>query len=153
MKKQNTPKRIFEVMARLDKTFKPKMNEEFVGIGAEGQNLNTTPIQQAGMKPEVNEAPRPLSQIAREIRSNWNRQTSGTDLYFGAEPYLEAMESLNSINDMYGMDSAKSVVLYFLANAQTWRGETAKRIKAELKGLAGLRESIFDDKDDDINVQ
>jgi hypothetical protein len=43
---------------------------------------------------------------------------------------LDAMASLNSINDNYGWDSAKSIVLYFLGNASTWRGETAKRIKA-----------------------
>jgi hypothetical protein len=42
---------------------------------------------------------------------------------------------LDSITDNYGADSAKSVVLYFLSNANTWRGEHAKRIKAELKGM------------------
>jgi hypothetical protein len=31
------------------------------------------------------------------------------------------------------------MVLYFLANATTWRGEDAKRIKAELKKLAGVK--------------
>ena len=45
------------------------------------------------------------------------------------------MGDLNSINDAYYMDSARSVVLYFLANAGTWRGDDAKRIKAELKAL------------------
>jgi len=73
---------------------------------------------------------RPLSVIAREIRADWQKP------YFGAVPYLQAMRSLNSISDRYFEDSAQSVVLYFLANAQTWRGETAKRIKAELKAMA-----------------
>ncbi len=76
---------------------------------------------------------RPLYEIAMEIRKDWK------NVYFGAVPYLEAMSSLNSINDMYGMDSAKSIVLYFLSNASTWRGETAKRIKAELKKMAGVK--------------
>jgi hypothetical protein len=64
--------------------------------------------------------------IAAEIWHDWTRP------YFGAIPYLEAMSTLHTMTDSYGCDSAKSVVLYFLANAQTWRGETARRIKAEL---------------------
>jgi hypothetical protein len=49
------------------------------------------------------------------------------------------MRSLYSINDKYVYDSGKSVVLYFLANASTFRGEAAKALKAELK--AALKES------------
>jgi hypothetical protein len=45
------------------------------------------------------------------------------------------MEKLYSIDDRYYLDSAREVVLYFLANANTWRGETARRIKAELKDM------------------
>lgn len=78
-------------------------------------------------------ATRPLSVIANEIKKDWK------NVYFGAIPYLMAMESLNSINDNYGMDSAKSIVLYFLSNASTWRGTKAKAIKAELKKLAGVK--------------
>jgi hypothetical protein len=37
------------------------------------------------------------------------------------------------------MDTGKSIVLYFLSNAGTWRGETAKRVKAELKKMVGLK--------------
>lgn len=77
--------------------------------------------------------PRPLYVIAREIKQDWKRP------YFGAVPYLQAMGSLTSIDSRYGLDSAKSVVLYFLANAGTWRGDTAKRIKKELKALAGVK--------------
>ena len=72
---------------------------------------------------------RPLYEIAAEIRKDWK------NVYFGAKPYLDAMATLNSINDSYGWDSGKSMVNYFLGNAQTWRGETAKRIKAELKAM------------------
>ena len=72
---------------------------------------------------------RAIKDISKEIRSDWKKP------YFGAVPYLEAMETLNSIEDNYYMDSAKSIVLYFLANATTWRGETARRIKAELKSM------------------
>lgn len=77
---------------------------------------------------------RPLNVIASEIRKDW-----GAKMYFGAKPYVDAMSTLNSINDMYFMDSAKSIVLYFLANAQTWKGETAKKVKTELKKIAGVK--------------
>ena len=43
--------------------------------------------------------------------------------------------SLEKITDNYYLDSAESVVRYFLANAGTWRGEVARRIKAELKEM------------------
>ena len=72
---------------------------------------------------------RPLYQIAKEIKQDWVKPN------YAAKPYLDAMQSLESINDNYGWDSAKTVVLYFLSNANTWKGETAKRIKAELKSL------------------
>lgn len=72
---------------------------------------------------------RPLSVIAREIKSLWPKP------YFGAVPYLDAMLTLNSIKDNYYLDSGESVVLYFLANAQTWKGEDARRIKSELKAM------------------
>lgn len=78
----------------------------------------------------VPSGPRPLYEIAREIRRDWKSP------YFGAVPYLDALSSLNRISDNYMLDSAKSIVLYFLANAHTWRGETARRVKAELKNMA-----------------
>jgi hypothetical protein len=73
---------------------------------------------------------RPLSEIASEIRRDW-----GSKVFFGAKPYLDAMGDLNDITDKYGLDSAKSIVNYFLANASTWRGDKAKEIKAELKKI------------------
>jgi hypothetical protein len=76
---------------------------------------------------------RSLSTIAREIRSDWKKP------YFGAVPYLDAMLSLDSIDDEYYYDSGRSIVIYFLANASTYRGETAKRIKLELKSILAGR--------------
>ena len=72
---------------------------------------------------------RTISEIAREIRHDWKNP------YFGAVPYLSAMGLLETIDENFYEDSAKSVVLYFLANASSWRGEEARRIKAELKQL------------------
>jgi hypothetical protein len=73
---------------------------------------------------------RPISEIAAEIRKCW------PNVNYAAKPYLDAMHSLTNITDDYGYDSGKSVVLYFLANAQTWKGPDARRIKTELKTLA-----------------
>jgi len=72
---------------------------------------------------------KPLSYTAQIIRSNWVNPSPY------ALPYLEALEQLNSIDDNYYADTAESVVIYFLANAQTWRGDTARLVKAHLKSL------------------
>ena len=72
---------------------------------------------------------RSLSTIARDISRDWTKP------YFGAVPYLDAMHSLQTIRDRYYFDNAESVVRYFLANANSWKGETARAIKAELKTL------------------
>ncbi len=72
---------------------------------------------------------RNLNEIAREIRQDWQ------NVHFAAMPYLQAMQSLENVTDNYGWDSGRSIVNYFLSNAGTWKGETAKRIKKELKQL------------------
>ena len=72
---------------------------------------------------------REIHAIAKEIRSDWKK------VNYGAEPYLEAMQDIRSVDDMYGMDSAKMVIAYFLGNASTWRGEVAKRVKKELNEM------------------
>lgn len=73
--------------------------------------------------------PRPLHEIARDIRAHWPKP------YSGAEPYIRALEALDKITETYGYDRASDIVRRFLVNAQTWRGEDARRIKAELKGM------------------
>lgn len=72
---------------------------------------------------------RPLYVIALEIQADWKR------VNYAAKPYLDALGGLDSISDTYGYDSASSMVRYFLANAGTWRGDVARRVKAELKGM------------------
>ena len=52
---------------------------------------------------------------------------------YAAKPYMSAMTQLETLNDSYGFDQAHSIVSYFLANAGTWRGPTARAVKAELK--------------------
>lgn len=88
--------------------------------------------------------PRSLLDICREIQETWvNAKTGQTQIRpdgpgFGAVPYFEAMFSMarwgtEGPNDMYGADDLRGIVIYFLSNASSFRGETAKRIKAELK--------------------
>lgn len=72
---------------------------------------------------------RPIYEIAQEIDRTWK------NVYFGAVPYLAAMHSLDSIRDWYFDDPAKHIIVYFLSNASNWRGEDARRIKAELKAM------------------
>lgn len=72
---------------------------------------------------------RPLHVIAAEIRADWK------NVYFGAVPYLDALRSMNKVSDNYLYDSGESIFLYFLSNARGWKGDVARRIKAELKGM------------------
>lgn len=67
-----------------------------------------------------------LNEIAIEVKLNWAK------VYFGAVPYLDALRSMDKISDKFGADDGKSIVAYFLGNAQTFRGEEARLIKAEL---------------------
>jgi hypothetical protein len=72
---------------------------------------------------------RSINIIARDISNDWAKP------YFGAVPYLDAMHSLSTMQDKFYFDDASDVVRYFLANANTWKGETARAIKAELKAM------------------
>lgn len=73
--------------------------------------------------------PRLISDIAAEIRKTWK------NVNYAAKPYLDEMRWMGTINDNVMFDSGKDIVLRFLGNAATWRGEDAKRIKAELKAM------------------
>jgi hypothetical protein len=79
------------------------------------------------------ETVRPLHVIARDIYQAWPK------VNYAAKPYLEAMRDLSSINDRYGYDDARSIVLYFLSNAASFKGDTAKILKLELKTIAGIK--------------
>ena len=76
---------------------------------------------------------RPIREIANDIRKDWSQIGKGVSPH--AKPYLDAMLKLDSVNDMYFLDSADSIVRYFLFNAQHYRGDRAKELKAELKSL------------------
>lgn len=74
---------------------------------------------------------RTFAAIAKEIKQLWRKP------YFGAVPYLDALSQINSTekDDFYLFETAGDIVPYLLANMGTFRGEDAKRIKAELKEM------------------
>jgi hypothetical protein len=76
---------------------------------------------------------RPLHKIADEIIRKWRNPANS------AIPYVNAMTYLNTIDQKYGHEDAVDIVLHFLSNASTWRGEDARRIKAELNGILPAR--------------
>ncbi len=78
---------------------------------------------------------RPIYEIAADVRKTWRRKDGTPSVYFGAVPYLEAMESLDKITDSYGLVDARGILQYFLSNASTFRGPEAKRIKDEIKAM------------------
>ena len=83
----------------------------------------------------ANGATRPLHIIAREIEREWRSGDGISAVNYAARPYLNAMKSLDTMAGEYGTDSAYSVVAYFMSNAATWRGDAARRIKAELNAM------------------
>lgn len=70
-----------------------------------------------------------VSEIAYAIAKDWKNISPY------AADYLNAMKEINDIEGNYIHDSAKSVVLYFLANASSYRGESARAYKDLLKKM------------------
>lgn len=76
---------------------------------------------------------RPIHQIASDIRKDWSSRTKEKRIPIYADAYLRPMETISSIHENFGADTGRSVVLYFLSNATTYRGDLARQYKAELK--------------------
>ena len=74
---------------------------------------------------------RTFAEIAREIRLTW------TNMNACAREYQRAMACIYSTDKLapYLFEDAQGIVLGFLNNAQGWRGDDARRIKAELKSM------------------
>jgi hypothetical protein len=68
-----------------------------------------------------------LSEIAGEIKSDW-----GERMNEAAAPYVKALSELRSPNESY---TGADIILGFLNNARAWRGDTARRIKGELRAI------------------
>jgi len=90
------------------------------------------------------ETPRPLNKIAAEILTLWSSVVLNANkprpsyVIFGM-PYVQAMLTMRSPADKYGLEDGENIVLYFLSNVAQWRGVEASRIKAELN--ASLKET------------
>ena len=75
--------------------------------------------------------------LAGQIRKDWKNISPY------AAPYLDAMATLDSIHDKYYFDTGKSIVAYFLANAQSWRGQVARELKKELNVLLKSQRKVI----------
>lgn len=73
--------------------------------------------------------PRSLLVITEEIKKDWK------NIPQHVRPYIEILATLNNPNDHYGYDLGKDLIKHFLTAARTWRGETARRVKQELKTM------------------
>lgn len=73
---------------------------------------------------------RPLYEIAREALHDPALKGNARAW---SMPYLQALMSCSSAIDRYFEDDARSLVAYALSNLTGWRGDTARRVKAELK--------------------
>jgi len=71
-----------------------------------------------------------ISELATIIQRDWSSKGKGVN--FAAVPYLNAMRSIESVNDQYGFERGDMIVRYFLGNAGSWRGDVAKAVKKEL---------------------
>ena len=70
-----------------------------------------------------------VSEIAYAIAKDWKNISPY------AKDYLNAMKEITDIEGDYYADSAKSVVMYFLANASSYRGDNARAYKSLLKAM------------------
>jgi hypothetical protein len=43
--------------------------------------------------------------------------------------------AMTSPEDRTGFDTGQDIILHFLCNASTWRGDVARRVKLELKSM------------------
>lgn len=78
---------------------------------------------------QTKENEKQLWEYAADIREDWK------NMAFCAEPYVDAMSQLDTLDDTYIMDPAADIVLRFLCNAQTWKGEVARKTKKELNTM------------------
>ena len=101
-----------------------------VDIGTEVVDLYTTDVKTLAQV-AVADNPR-LAETGRGVLG------AGTN---PAQPYLEAMLHMPGVTRdnvktvRWGYDNADHVVRYFLENVSTWRGDTARDVKAALRSM------------------
>jgi hypothetical protein len=75
---------------------------------------------------------RSLNAIAHEIWADFKDKP----MAYAAEPYIDALYGAHTtdLSESYGADDYAGIVNYLVnSNLGTWRGETARRVKAELR--------------------
>lgn len=73
---------------------------------------------------------RPLYEIARDALRDDTLKGSARAF---SQPYLAALTHCSKADDEYIFEDARTQILYALSNLQSWRGDSARTIKAELK--------------------
>ncbi len=82
---------------------------------------------------------RPLHEIADEI----TRDPAYAPVRWKAKPYVDAMRYMDTVFDNYGEDPGYLVLAYAISNLGSgYRGETAKKVKAEIKAHAAARKVV-----------
>jgi hypothetical protein len=108
--------------------FSSPTNNDGEGDGTLGTSRVNHPVYKTPKyKAEVKAAA--LYQLHNEI-VKMHRQ-AGKQIPNSAKPYMDALNSLSNVNEMYGMDSGKSIVAYTISNIKFF-GEQGKALKAEL---------------------
>ena len=72
-----------------------------------------------------------ISDLSRIISRDL--QSQGKEVPYNLVPYLDALRQMDSADDVYGVESGKSIIAYALSNMASYKGPTAKAVKAELK--------------------
>ena len=76
---------------------------------------------------------RTLREISKEIRADWREINNAA-----ARDALECMGSMGQITERFGADpNGYPAVSIFLSNSKGWHGETARRVKKELRTMCG----------------
>ena len=74
-----------------------------------------------------------LNQIAAEILIEWRENPSTASHRIFARPYVDAMLSMRTCEDMYGLEYGDMIVARALDNLAQWRGDKAREMKQLLK--------------------
>lgn len=72
-----------------------------------------------------------ISDLSRLISRDL--QSQGKEVPYNLVPYLDALRQMDSADDVYGVESGKSIIAYALSNMTSYKGPTARAVKAELK--------------------
>ena len=87
-----------------------------------------------------------IDNIAWDIFNDWTENLSKNNIAPEAKPYLKALTEIISPDEMYGQDSAESIIIGFIMNAKSYKTEKSETYINELKEIVGWE----DDWDEDF---